>query len=360
MTTAAPTRRQVLVGAVSVGLLAACGEPRTTTASTNVSPRAATVEVLLDATATQPPGTTPMAELVAKALPDATVTSHRAHADQAKQLQTAADRGIGLVVLQSIDTQAIGKAIKKAADDGVQIIALDAIPHHLDGLALVLGWDEFSAGEKEIAAVAKELARRTSERPPHHIELFAGAPDDLRAKGRFDGEAFAMKALSKEGSLIVKSGQTSFQTAAVAPGSQEAFVQRLTTTFEVTYPRHTLDALVMPGDAYRSTVEATCRKLKRKVPLLLGSGATVDGVNAVAAGTQFSTIYRDPAPLASRLAKVVAAMQEGRSIDYNPKTSYRNEVRSVPGVFLLPTLVTKATGGAALAGNPVLAPLLKA
>ena len=171
-----PSRRSLLTGTLTLGLLSACGEPRNTHAATSISPVDEKILVLLDDTASQPPGCKPLHE--ALSLPNAEVERFTTHDQQAARIERALGEEIriGTLVIQAKDPVQIGDLLKKAADAKIAVIALAAIPHDMSGVTAVLGWDEFSVGEQQVNELAKQYATRKPSEPPHHIELFAGAP----------------------------------------------------------------------------------------------------------------------------------------------------------------------------------------
>lgn len=358
MSAVRPTRRRLLAAGLALpaaGLLASCTEPESGVEKASIRPKRQAVAAVLDARASNPPGTSTLAVALAQQLTDAQVSAYRTHSEQVAAIKAAVRQDVGVLVVQAIDPTEIGPHLAAAKKADVTVMTLDALPSDVSGVALALGWDWYSMGEQEIQRAAKAM----SGKPPHHVELFAGPVWDLRAKARMEGQVSTLKPMAREGDFIVKTGQTAFDTAALKPGDTKSLARRLTTTYEVTYPRHRLDTLVIPHDQFAEQALATARKLKRPAPKLISSGATETGVKGVMDGSFLSTQYHDPTVLAGRAAKLVETLRHGGDVDYNPQTSYRNEARTIPGIFVAPKLVTKANAAEALGSNPVLAPLTR-
>ncbi|MGA4508545.1 substrate-binding domain-containing protein [Propionibacteriaceae bacterium G1746] len=352
-------RRLALVLAVLLATLglAGCTETKVTSQAVRLSARSATVLALLNPGAIRPPGTVPLADALRTALPAATITETAAHDDQAMQVEQAGNKGIGILLVQPVDAQRIGPALKKAHKAGVLVVTVGEIPKDVGGIDLHIGWDEFSIGEQEIARLAATLKNADSTQ---HLEMFAGPRDSLTAMARFNGAMFALKALNEAGTLTVKSGQTNFGTAAVESGDQAAAAKRLATTYQATYPRHELAAVVIPDDAMAPTIRQVAADAGHKPPLLLSSGASTEGVRDVMAGTMLTTQYRDAAVLAAAIARTVTTITSGAELTVNPQSSRRNRLRKTPAVLVSPQLVSKDNAAKVLAGNPVLAPLTHA
>lgn len=338
--------------------LAGCTETKVTRAELSLQVGEGGVLALLDASATRPPGTVSLADSLAAELPDAEVVETTSHADQEARVRAAAAQGVAILLVQAVDPARIGKALDAAASTDMLVVAVDVIPRDFSGIDLFIGWDEFSAGEQEIAAFAEAIG--IEEGQTKYLELFAGPEADLGARARFNGAMFALKAFTEEGTLSVKSGRTSFGTAAVEPGGQAAARKALNTTYTATYPRHTLSGVVIPTDDLAPMVREVAADHDQPAPLLMSSGASVQGVKDLLTGALLTTQYRDPQTLAGLVAETLTALQAGQPIVVNPQASRRNRLKKKPSVLTSPVLVTAANAATVLAGNPELAPLTKA
>lgn len=351
----------VLATVLAVVTLAGCGETKVTEASISLPVRDGRVLALLDPSAPHPPGTASLAEALTTALPGAEVVETATAADQDARVRAAAKDGVAVLLVQAVDPATIGKALDAAGAADLLLVAVGVIPKDLSAIDLYIGWDEFSIGEQEIAAFAKAVGvtNQTAEGQTKYLELFAGAKDDQRAMARFNGSMFAMKAFTEAGTLSVKSGRTAFGTAATAAGDVASPRKALSTTYEATYPRHQLHGVVIPTDDLAPMVAEVAAEHDQVPPLVMSSGATVDGVKGVVAGTILTTQYRDPAVLAQRVGETLTALQAGQQITVNPQAARRNRLKKKPSIVISPVLVDAQNAAQVLATNPVLAPLTK-
>lgn len=347
----------LLATLLAVATLTGCTETKVTRELVSFDPLNDGVLAVLDANAGHPPGTRPLAEALKGLLPGVDVVTTTTQTDQDARIRAAADQGIGILLVQAVDPTRVGSAMEAAQDDGVLVVAVDTIPKDVGSIDLYVGWDEFSIGEQEVAAFAAHVGTSDGTK---HVELFAGDKDDLRAMARFNGAMFALKAFSENGTIVVKSGQTSFGTAALSPGDTAAARKRLTTTYQVTYPRHQLDGVVIPSDSMAPTVIEVAREQGHRPPLLMSSGTSAEGVRMLFSGELLTTQYRDPAVLAARVQQVVNQVRAGQEVETNPQSARRNRLKKTPSVLVSPVLVTAHNAASVLARNPELAPLTKA
>ncbi|MGD8214586.1 substrate-binding domain-containing protein [Aestuariimicrobium sp. Y1814] len=338
--------------------LAGCSETKVTSAELSLPVIDGSVLALLDPGAERPPGTTSLAGALAAALPAAEVVETPTHDEQDARVRAAADAGVAILLVQAIDAERIGSALSAAAKTDMLVVAVGVIPHDFGSIDLFIGWDEFSAGEQEVAAFARAVG--IEEGRTKYLELLAGDESDLGARARFHGALFALKAFTEQGTLSVKSGRTSFETAAVDPGDVAAARKALGTTYAVTYPRHELQGVIIPTDDLAPMVRELADEHDQPAPLLMSSGASAAGITELMAGTLLTTMYRDPATLAGRIADAVTTLQAGDPVTVNPQGSRRNRLKRKPALLVPPVLVSADNAAAVLADNPELAPLTKA
>ena len=331
--------------------LVATGCTPGTAATTDLAPPSSVTVALLNGGAAHPPGTKSLAEALPQAI-DHQITIEQAstHQQQLDQLKALDGQQVGILLVQPVDASRVGEALEPAAKAGWRVIIVGEAPADLGSVSLVITWDEFSIGEQEVAAVAATLDTSSTK----HLEVFGGDPDLRSATARFNGAILALKGLGEEGRMTVKSGRTSIQSSGVRAGDQGSLINRLRTTYRVTYPRHELSAVIIPEDSMAPAVRQLATSLRATQPKLLSSGATEAGVREVMAGTMFSTQYRDPMVLAELVAKTLPKLAD---LGYNPLASKRNRLRSTPGVFVSPALVTQQNAADVLKDNPVLGPL---
>lgn len=345
------SRRAVLSGfaAATLAGVAGCTSRTPTSQSTTLPSPSGTVLALLASGAAHPPGTSTLAQAITALGHDIQVREFTRHDEQVSALRAAKDEGVGLALVQAVDPARL-----RVDDASVPMVTLGRILKKSEGLRAHVGFDEFGSGEKEIAALSDHLHGST---PPHHVELVPLGPDDENARSRFDGNVFTLNHLAGLGTMLVKSGQNSYDPLATDDRARVA--RRLQTTYRVTYTRTTLDAVVIPDSSYAELITQVARAAKRPVPLLLTSGASEADVKSLRQGTTFSTQYRDPAALAAALGQVLDAITRGDELEFTPLYSRRNRLKSVPTRLVTPTLVTRANAATVLAGNEVLGPLIK-
>ena len=177
---------------------------------------------------------------------------------------------------------------------------------------------------------------------PLNIELFAGSPDDNNAKFFFDGAMSVLKPYLDDGTLVVKSGQTSFDQVAILRWQQEVAQKRMEDLLTSTYGggSEPLAGVLSPFDGISRGIITALQgagygpAIKDGLPIVTGQDAEIASTKMIADGIQQSTIFKDTRTLAAQAVTVVKAMAEGKEPEANDTSTYNNGVKVVPSYLL--------------------------
>src|SRR5699024_954792 len=129
--------------------------------------------------------------------------------NQVSQLENMITKGVDLLVIASIDGEALTDVLEQAKNQEIPVIAYDRLIMNSDHVSYYVTFDNFKVGELQGQYIEEKLGLADGE-GPFNIELFAGSPDDNNAYFFWDGAMSVLQPYIDEGQLVVKSGQISF------------------------------------------------------------------------------------------------------------------------------------------------------
>lgn len=278
--------------------------------------------------------------------------------EQQNQIQAMIQQGVKVLVVGAIDGSQLGSQLKAAKDAGIPVIAYDRLLENTDAVDVYEAFDNFHVGELQGQSLLEGLADRKGD-APYNIELIAGSPDDANSTPFFEGAMSVLQPKIDDGTLVVKSGQTSQQQAATQGWEAENAQNRMDTILSGSYKDADLDGVLSPNDTLARAALTSAKQAGKDVPVLTGQDSEVESVKSIMAGVQYSTIYKDTRELVKATIAAVDAYKAGEDPEVNDTESYDNGVKVVPANLLEPVIVTEENAAEVYAGDPNLEDLTK-
>ncbi len=213
--------------------------------------------------------------------------------------------GAKVLVIGAEDGKQLGTQVSTAEAQGVPVIAYDR-PIDAVGTDYYIAYDNFKVGQLQGQALLDGMAAKKGE-GPYNIEIFAGAPTDANAPVFYDGAMDVLQPKIDDGTLVVASGQTSFNDVATEGWLKSKAQERMDNLITNYYNSGTdLSGVLSPNDQLAEGIlnAATAASL---TPVVTGQDSEVVAVQRIAAGTQYSTIYKDTRALVD---ETVASIEE--------------------------------------------------
>ncbi len=269
---------------------------------------------------------------------------------QTQQIDQMITNGADILVIASIDGTALSSQLDAAGAANIPVVSYDRLIRDNENVDFYVSFDNYKVGVAQATALlyglgltdqdGKELDGRPTG--PLNIELFAGSPDDNNAGFFFDGAMDTLKPYIDDGTLVVKSGQTAFDTVATLRWSQEAAQKRMEDLLTSTYGGGSEDlaGVLSPFDGISRGVITALQgagygpTLKEGLPVVTGQDAEIASVKLINDGVQQSTIFKDTRTLATQAVEVVKAIASGQEPEANDTTTYDNGVKVVPSYLL--------------------------
>ncbi|MGK5111563.1 MULTISPECIES: multiple monosaccharide ABC transporter substrate-binding protein [unclassified Geodermatophilus] len=269
---------------------------------------------------------------------------------QSQQIDQMITEGADILVIAAIDGTALAGQLENAASNNIPVISYDRLIRDSENVDFYVTFDNFQVGVAQANALLTGLGLQTPEGQPgtatgpFNIELFAGSLDDNNAFFFFDGAMSVLQPLIDSGTLVVKSGQTSIEQAAILRWEQETAQRRMEDLLTSTYNDGSrVDGVLSPYDGisrgiitalqnagYGPTLDAA-----NPMPPVTGQDAEIASVKLIRDGVQSSTIFKDTRLLAEQAVVAATAFAEGNEPEANDTETYDNGVKVVPS-YLLP------------------------
>ncbi|MEV5830334.1 multiple monosaccharide ABC transporter substrate-binding protein [Spirillospora sp. NPDC052242] len=272
---------------------------------------------------------------------------------QANQIDNQITKGARLLIVAPIDGTALTTQLQKAADQDIPVISYDRLILNSPNVDYYATFDNYQVGVQQATSllvglgVKKADGSEGAEQGPFNIELFAGSPDDNNAKYFYDGAMNTLKPYIDKGTLVVKSGQTDFETMATLRWEGARAQARM----EDLITRHyrdgaKVDGVLSPFDGMSIGILSALKSNgygggAQPYPVVTGQDAEVASVKSIIAGEQYSTIFKDTRKLAEVTVKMADAVLKGQDPPVNNTKDYDNGEKVVPSNLLQPVIVTK-------------------
>ena len=263
---------------------------------------------------------------------------------QVSQIENMIAAGADCLVIAAVDSSALVNVEAQAKEAGIPIIAYDRLLMDTDAVSYYATFDNKGVGTAigKYIEESKDL-KNTSE--TYTIEFFMGSPDDNNAVMLYDGLMEVLKPYLDKGTLVCKSGRTSFDDTCILRWSQETAQQNCENYLTGFYANDKLDicATAFDGFAYgcKAALEGAGYKVGDDWPLITGQDAELMATKNIIAGSQTMSIYKDTRLLADKCVKMVQAVLEGSEPEINDKEQYNNGKLVVPSYLCTPVAVDK-------------------
>ena len=270
---------------------------------------------------------------------------------QITQLETMVADGADALVIGAIDGSALTEVLAAADEQDIPIISYDRLIRDSDAVDYYVTFDNYKVGVQQGTSLLMGLGvintdgSRSDVLGPVDIELFAGSLDDNNAHVFWQGAMDTLQPYLDDGTLVVRSGQTTIDEASTLRWDGETAHARMQQLLTASYSDgSTVDGVLAASDGLaRGVLQALSEAgySGTDMPVVTGQDSEVDSVKLIVEGVQFSSIFKDTRQLAEAAVSMVHALLLGATPEANDTTSYDNGVKTVPSYLLNPQLVTK-------------------
>lgn len=273
---------------------------------------------------------------------------------QVSQLENMITKGAKALIVASIDGTTLTSVLEEAKANDIPVIAYDRLIRDSENVDYYATFDNYKVGVQQATSLLAGLGltdltgAKAADAPagPFNVELFAGSPDDNNATFFFNGAMDTLQPYIDDKTLVVKSGETDFNTVATLRWDGEVAQSRMEDILTKTYSDGSkVQGVLSPYDGLSRGIISALTDAGYTVgsdfPIITGQDAELDSVKAIIAGEQYATIYKDTRELAKEAVKMAQAVLEGTEPEVNDTDTYDNGKKVVPAFLLEPVIVTK-------------------
>lgn len=268
-------------------------------------------------------------------------------AQQVSQLENFVSKGVDCLVIAAVDSGVLVNAEAQAKDAGIPIIAYDRLLMDTDAVSYYATFDNKGVGTVigNYIKDTKDLDAARDAGESYTIEFFMGSPDDNNALFLYNGIMEVLQEYLDDGTLVCKSGRTSFEDTCILRWSQETAQNNCENILTANYADEDLDIACTAFDGFAYGVKAALLGAGYTTdnwPLVTGQDAEVMATKNIIDGTQTMTIYKDTRLLAEKAVTMVDAVLQGSEPEINDTEQYDNGKMVVPTYMCTPVAVDQS------------------
>lgn len=263
--------------------------------------------------------------------------------NQVSQIENMITKGVDILVIASIDGEALTEVLEQAENLDIPVIAYDRLIMNSDHVSYYATFDNFQVGVLQGEYIEEQLGLDKDE-GPFNIELFAGSPDDNNAYFFWDGAMSILQPYIDDEQLVVKSDQMTFEQGATLRWDGSKAQERMDNLLSAHYSDEDIDVVYSPFDGISRGVLSSLKAVgygsdSKPMPIVTGQDAELSSIKSIIAEEQTQTIFKDTRELADAAVDMVESILSGEEPEINDTETYDNGEKVVPSYLLEPTNV---------------------
>ena len=264
-------------------------------------------------------------------------------ATQVSQIENMIANGCEVLVIASIDGEALGTVLDQAKAANIPVIAYDRLIMGSDAVSYYATFDNWDVGVKQGEYIVKALDLENAGDKKFNIEYITGDPGDNNINFFFDGAISVLQKYIDAGTLVCPSGQTEKQVVATPNWATDEAQKRFETILGTYYADGTnLDVVLASND---STALGVANALESSYtgtyPVLTGQDCDIASVKNMIADKQSMSVFKDTRTLAAKTVEMVDALMKGTEPPVNDTETYDNGTGVIPSFLCEPVVGTK-------------------
>ncbi len=257
---------------------------------------------------------------------------------QVSQIENMISGGCKVLVVASIDGEALGTVMSQAEEAGIKVIAYDRLIMNSSAVSYYATFDNYMVGQKQGEYIKDTLDLDNAGDKTFNIEFVTGDPGDNNVNFFFGGAMDVLQPYLDAGTLVCPSGQMTKDEVATANWATETAQARFETILSSYYADGTkLDAVLASNDSTALGVaNALASNYTGDYPVLTGQDCDIASVKNMIDGKQSMSIFKDTRTLAEKVVGMVDAIMKGEEPEINDTETYDNGDHVVPSYLCEP------------------------
>ncbi len=261
---------------------------------------------------------------------------------QVSQIENMIANGCKVLVVASIDGDALGTVLAQAKEAGIPVIAYDRLIMNSDAVSYYATFDNWLVGTKQGEFIEEALNLKEDDGKTYNIEFITGDPGDNNINFFFDGAMSILQPYLDSGKLVCPSGQTEKAVVATANWATDAAQSRFENILSSFYADGTqLDAVLASNDSTACGVEnALEASYTGEWPVITGQDCDIAIMANLVNGKQSMSVFKDTRTLAAKTVEMVDALMKGTEPPINDTETYDNGTGIIPSFLCEPVACT--------------------
>lgn len=270
---------------------------------------------------------------------------------QQQQIDQMITQGADLLIIGAIDGTALAGQLDAAAAAGIPVVSYDRLIRDTENIDYYVTFDNYQVGVQQATSLLVGLGilnqdgSEAGAAGPFNIELFAGSLDDNNAHFFWQGAIDTLQPYIDNGTLVVKSGQTTIEQAATLRWQQSTAQERMDNLLTASYSDGSkIDGVLSPYDGISRGIVTSLQNAGYTAPgfpVVTGQDAEIASIKLINDGLQFSTIFKDTRKLADEAVNVGIALLNGEEPQTTDNSVLDTETYE-NGVFVVPSFLLKS------------------
>lgn len=259
------------------------------------------------------------------------------------------DENLKALVISPVDPYSLSEVLEEASKQSIPVIDYDGLIMDTDKLKYYVTFDTRAMGNEIGKNIVKQadLDAVREDRGCRTIEFLMGSPDDNASLFLFNGIMEVLEEYVQDGTLVCRSGNTTFDTNGIIDEDTESAMTQLSSVIGKFYSlEKTPDIICTASDEFAL---AAMELLENEEiypgdgnwPLLTGVNADAAAVKSVAEGKMGFTVMMDRRDLAEACANLVDTYLKGDDVEVSNYSQYDNGVKIIGTVTCDGKLIDK-------------------
>ena len=259
---------------------------------------------------------------------------------QISQIQEFIDEQVSALIIDPVDSYGLTDILKTAKEQEIPVISYDSLIRDTADINYYATYDTRAIGKDIAKEIIKkmDLDKAREDKKSYTIEFLMGSPDDNAALFLCNGIQEGLQEYLDDGTLVCKSGNTSFDDIGIMRWSETSAKIKLDSIISEFYAEEKAPDIICTaydGFAYAAEEVLSDSGLEPgsdEWPMITGYGSEAQAVKDIAAGKMSFTMFMDRKELAKGGAQMAIDYLTGENVDVKDYSQYDNGVKIV-GTF---------------------------
>ena len=259
---------------------------------------------------------------------------------QISQIQEFIDEQVSALIIDPVDSYGLTDILKTAKEQEIPVISYDSLIRDTADINYYATYDTRAIGKDIAKEIIKkmDLDKAREDKKSYTIEFLMGSPDDNAALFLCNGIQEGLQEYLDDGTLVCKSGNTSFDDTGIMRWSESSAKTKLDSIISEFYAEEKAPDIICTaydGFAYAAEEVLSDSGLEPgsdEWPMITGYGSEAQAVKDIAAGKMSFTMFMDRKELAKGGAQMAIDYLTGEKVDVKDYSQYDNGVKIV-GTF---------------------------